>query len=71
MTRYAINDFKNVYDFLNDIPLNSIEGYLFPDTYFFKKNETPKVIVKSLLKEFDSKIYHFFLSTKNDQLRSW
>ncbi|RAP33342.1 endolytic transglycosylase MltG [Candidatus Marinamargulisbacteria bacterium SCGC AAA071-K20] len=42
--------------FLNDIPVKTLEGYLFPDTYFFEKNITKKRIVITMLREFERKI---------------
>ena len=50
-----INDFK----FINYIPksITTLEGYLFPNTYFFKKEESIKTIIKTMLKEFERKIF--------------
>jgi UPF0755 protein len=35
---------------------NSLEGYLFPDTYQFYKDDTPADIIKRLLANFDHKV---------------
>ena len=44
------------YLFLSDIPKNaSLEGYLFPDTYYFAKDSTADMIINSMLKNFDQK----------------
>jgi len=34
------------------ISADSLEGYLFPDTYFFEKHSSPERIVKTMLKKF-------------------
>ena len=39
-----------------DIPGDSFEGYLFPDTYLFPKIATPKVIIDAMVKHFRSMI---------------
>ncbi len=43
-------------DFLQDKPpYATLEGYLFPDTYFFKKHATIKQIVEKMLENFERK----------------
>jgi UPF0755 protein len=42
------------YDFLKGI--NNLEGYLFPDTYFFKKDISASDIVQRMLDNFDKKL---------------
>ncbi|MCD6550371.1 endolytic transglycosylase MltG [bacterium] len=50
-------DFSEEYDFLADKPKNiSLEGYLFPDTYFIKRNSTPKEIIEMMLSNFNKKL---------------
>ena len=39
------------------IPGNSLEGYLFPDTYYFNKGADEKTIVKTMLHNFIQKIF--------------
>lgn len=55
-----INEVKNgVFDFefLSDKPKEaSLEGYLFPDTYKFPIDVTPKQIVHKMLSNFDNKL---------------
>lgn len=44
------------YDFINEIPSRNgarLEGYIFPDTYFFYKDSTAKEIVSKILARFD------------------
>ena len=46
------------YAFLEDIPLgkaNRLEGYMFPDTYEFYKNDMPERVIKKFLSNFDIK----------------
>jgi len=56
-------DFLNAaaksYDYpsLKDKPTEvSIEGYLFPDTYFFPANVTAETVVKNMLSNFENKV---------------
>lgn len=50
----AINNEKYDYDFLAGVPNRDVkfEGYLFPDTYYFRENITPEEIVSKLLSRF-------------------
>ena len=53
------NESVNVedYDFLSDKPTNiSLEGYLFPDTYYIDKSDDLDSIVNKMLINFDDKI---------------
>lgn len=52
-----IQDFQSSFSFLNDAPGSaSLEGYLFPDTYFFSKNDSVDSIIKKFLNNFDQKL---------------
>jgi UPF0755 protein len=35
----------------------TIEGFLFPDTYFFNKNATAQTVINTILENFDKKVY--------------
>lgn len=51
----AVNDRAYDYEFLSTVPSNSkykLEGYLFPDTYIFKKNATPEDVIIKMLNRF-------------------
>src|SRR3989338_1270414 len=65
------NDLRKKYSFLQDIPKNaSLEGFLFPDTYYFSQsakqgskqtngsniNQTSKEILEKFLDNFESKV---------------
>ncbi|MFC1645104.1 endolytic transglycosylase MltG [Patescibacteria group bacterium] len=48
---------KYSYEFLMDIPEGqSLEGYLFPDTYFFYLDSTSEDIISKMLDNFDKKL---------------
>lgn len=47
---------KNEYDFLSDPKIKTLEGYLFPDTYFFAKDIDAEGIIKKMLGIFNTKI---------------
>ncbi|MDQ1283727.1 MAG: Endolytic murein transglycosylase [Patescibacteria group bacterium] len=49
-------EFSGQYGFLEEGKVSGLEGYLFPDTYFFKKNETAENIVSKMLNNFDEKL---------------
>jgi UPF0755 protein len=50
-------DFSDEFNFLKDKPENlGLEGYLFPDTYEIRKNESLENIVKRMLSNFDRKL---------------
>lgn len=44
--------FIDRFSFLKNVPVNSLEGYLFPDTYYFKKGESAEVIITRMLENF-------------------
>ncbi|MFC1752129.1 endolytic transglycosylase MltG [Thermoproteota archaeon] len=44
------------YHFLQQIPTRNIEGYLFPETYYFSKNTTPEKIADAFLTQFEKQI---------------
>lgn len=49
------------YDFLADIPDGKdefLEGFLYPDTYYFTVGSTPKTVLNKLLSNFESKFKH-------------
>ncbi|TYQ13018.1 UNVERIFIED_CONTAM: UPF0755 protein [Acetivibrio alkalicellulosi] len=45
------------YKFLEDLPMreNRLEGYLFPDTYFFDPKSGPRTVIRRFLENFDMK----------------
>ncbi len=55
------------YAFLADKKVASLEGYLFPDTYFFKKDLTAEQIAKKMLDNFENRIDDALLSEIKNQ----
>jgi len=50
-------EWRMKYSFLNELPKNaSLEGYLFPDTYFFAPEATAEIIIETLLANFEKKM---------------
>jgi UPF0755 protein len=47
-------ELKSKYNFLQDSKIKSLEGFLFPDTYFFKKDESAENIVAKMLGNFNT-----------------
>ncbi len=63
LSDFKIKDFKDDFDFLMDVPDEaSLEGYLFPDTYYFKNSqdmtskEKRRAIVEKMLSNFGNKV---------------
>lgn len=51
-----IDNFKNEYEFLKDLPNNTLEGFLFPDTYLIYKDANASDIIKKMLDNFNNKL---------------
>ena len=52
----VVNDpgiFIDKYEFLNDEDIKTLEGYLFPKTYFFKEGTASEEIADKMLSQFD------------------
>lgn len=49
------------WEFLKDVPtekrIGGLEGYLFPDTYYFDKHTDPDEVIRTMLKRFEEKVY--------------
>ena len=60
----ARNDFSKSFQFLRHLPNNNFEGYLFPDTYYFRMNSSHKDVLNSFLKQFNKKIYQVWQQYK-------
>lgn len=48
--------FRTRYAFLGDARVKSLEGYLFPDTYFLKKELSAENILKKMLDNFENRM---------------
>jgi len=55
------------YPFLNQ---NSLEGFLFPDTYNFELNSSPETVLRTFLDTFDIKVWQPFLSSQDNSYSS-
>ncbi len=57
------------YPYLKEIKRqeNVLEGYLFPDTYEFEKNQGGEIAVKTMLKAFDEKVYSVYKNSKTSR----
>lgn len=54
---FYLKEFKSEFSFLNDAPdERNLEGFLFPDTYFFEGIESDKEIIEKFLVNFDKKL---------------
>lgn len=59
---------KEDFDFLADKPRDvSLDGYLFPDTYYFFNDASAEEVVDRMLKNFDAKLKHEWRDEINRQ----
>ena len=57
LAKNPTQELKSGYPFLKDLPVGAtLEGYLFPDTYYFAKDVTGEEIVKKMLENFSIKV---------------
>ncbi len=61
------NELKSSYEFLADPKIKTLEGYLFPETYFFTKEMDAETMVKKMLGIFNTKIT---FQIKSDALKN-
>lgn len=53
----VVDDYQVQYKFLSDAPMGvSLEGFLFPDTYIFDRDDKSSAIIKKFLDNFDKKL---------------
>ena len=62
--------FRKQYAFLADTKATSLEGYLFPDTYFFKKELTAESIARKMLDNFENRMDDSILTEIKNQNKS-
>ena len=56
-TNKNVNDLVEKFDFLKDKPQGlSLEGYLFPDTYYIDKSDTAETFIEKALSNFNQKL---------------
>jgi len=51
-----VDAFRPKYAFLNDSKITSLEGFLFPDTYYFPPDSDGEKIIRLMLNDFDAKV---------------
>ncbi|MFC4804385.1 endolytic transglycosylase MltG [Filifactor villosus] len=51
-----VEKYRQRYEFLSEVEQPNLEGYLYPDTYFFEKDSSAELVVSEMLDTF-SKIY--------------
>lgn len=62
---------KAQYSFLSDLPKSAtLEGFLFPDTYYFSKEASAEEIVKKMLDNFSVKVFNVIESDFKSQKKS-
>lgn len=59
---YKIPNFRK-----SEKKITSLEGFLFPDTYYFEKDESPEEIVLKMVKNFIQKTFPYFSEDTNDK----
>ncbi|PIP29348.1 hypothetical protein COX27_01865 [Candidatus Kuenenbacteria bacterium CG23_combo_of_CG06-09_8_20_14_all_36_9] len=65
-----VNNFKNDYDFLKNLPDNNLEGFLFPDTYRVYKDAAAEEVIKKMLDNFENKLTSALLTEIKAQNKS-
>ncbi len=55
LVSYPINKLKDLYPFLEQV--NSLEGFLFPDTYRFHIDSSPEMVTRTFLDNFEEKAW--------------
>lgn len=51
-----IDKFRDKYEFLSDTHIKNLDGYLFPDTYYFPTDASAETIIKMMLNDFGDKV---------------
>lgn len=60
-------EFKEKFEFLDDEKIKSLEGFLYPSTYYFNEKQSEKEVLEHMLETFDSK-YTDKLQKKQNEL---
>ncbi|KXZ39665.1 UPF0755 protein [Alkalithermobacter thermoalcaliphilus JW-YL-7 = DSM 7308] len=62
-----VDNFKREFDFLNEEGITSLEGYLFPDTYYLEKTFSEEAIIRLMLRRF-SEVYNKEIRQRQKEL---
>ena len=46
---------------------NPLEGYIFPDTYKFERGQSATTVIKTMLSNFDKKVYQEYVKNETDK----
>lgn len=60
-------EFYDKFEFLNEEDINSLEGFLYPSTYYFDENTSEKEVLSTMLSQFD-KVYTDKLKNRQKEL---
>ncbi|RAP33522.1 endolytic transglycosylase MltG [Candidatus Marinamargulisbacteria bacterium SCGC AG-410-N11] len=60
----AKDKFMNEFEFLKGVPVKTIEGYLFPDTYFVDPNGKIEDLVRVMLNQFEKVMLPIYKNSK-------
>lgn len=63
ITNYSPEQLKADYPFLGQ--MHSLEGFLFPDSYYFEVGSSPQTIVRKMLDNFSKKAWPLLSDSKN------
>lgn len=60
--------FTNDFEFLNDEEIKTLEGYLFPDTYYFSEGSSSEQIYYAMINQFKSKVIDSGIIDKQNKM---
>ena len=63
-------EFKEKFNYLDDPKIISLEGFLYPSTYYFKEDESEKEVLSQMLKTFQSKYSEEFQKRQKELNKS-
>ena len=63
----AKDELKERFTFLKKAPVQTIEGYLFPDTYFLERTSSYKKIITAMLYEYEKQIIPLWEKAKSQK----
>ena len=67
----ALHLYKDRFEFLNTSKTNSLEGYLYPDTYFFSYGTNEDQIITAFLTQFNINIYQLWKTAQSKPLNTF
>ncbi len=68
LSQFKVKDFKDEFGFLREVPPeNSLEGFLFPETYWFDPETEAKEVMRIFLKTFEKKAKEIFAQSQKQE----